>query len=268
MQLVENFSIYVTKHLCLEMLSPVCFSLDYSHSKDYSFSSWFFWDFFFCFSPFISDFSVGTHVGYGTVNRKRGLNRVSFPLLFSSVPGNSGFAAIQSNPCAVADLCHRGESSAHHIPAAPGARGFCHWAVLPTDHFNPIAFLIIVSQSQAPMLCFCLCKRENIKDLGTFFHLWNLQRNSGLGTGFSPFLCLFCCRSDLWHVATACIICTGLANKYWPLLFHFQLVFLHYFGGFLLYSWEDKLLKSSAFSFLFFNHVGKNTKIKCSDAIP
>lgn len=175
MQLVENFSFYVTKHSCLEMLSPVCFSSEYSHSKDYSFSS-----FFSCFSPFINDFSVGTHVGYGIVNRKRGLHRVPFPPGFSSVPGNTGFAAVQSNPCAVADLCHRGESSAHPIRATPGARGFCHWVVLPTDHFNPIAFLIIVSQSQAPMLCFCLCKRENIKDPGTFFS--PMKSSKPLGT--------------------------------------------------------------------------------------
>lgn len=120
MQLIENF--YVTKHSCLEMLSPACFSEEYSHSKDYPFSSCF----FSCFSPFINDFSVGTPVGYGIVNRKRGLHRVSFPPVFSSVPGSSGFAAVQSNPCAVADLCHRGESSAHHIPATPGARGFSH----------------------------------------------------------------------------------------------------------------------------------------------
>lgn len=145
------------------------FSLDYSH---YSILLLLVFGFCFsCFLPFISDFSVGTHVGYGIVNRKRGLHRVSFALVFSSVPGSSSFAAVQSNPCAVADLCHRGESSAHLIPATPGTRGFCHTAVLPTDHFNPIAFLIIVSQSRAPMLCFCLCKRENIKDTGTFFHL-------------------------------------------------------------------------------------------------
>lgn len=167
MQLVENFSIYVTKHLFLEMLSSVCFSLYY---RLFFFLVFIFCLVFcFCFSPFVSDFSVGTHVGYGIVNRKRGLHRVSFPLVFCSVPDNHGFAAVQSNPRAVADLCHRGESSAHYIRAAPGARGFCHWAVLPTDHFNPIAFLIIGSQSQAPISCFCLCKRENIKDPGTFF---------------------------------------------------------------------------------------------------
>lgn len=117
----------------------------------------------------------------------------------------------------MADLCHMGESFAHHIPAMPGTQGFCQWAVLLTDHFNPIAFLINVLQLQAPVYFFFLSKRENIKDLWTFFHLWSFQSLSGLGSGFSLLFYSLWCRSDLWYVATACIIFTGLANKWWSL---------------------------------------------------
>lgn len=155
----------------------------------------------------------------------------------------------------MADLCHMGESFAHHIPATPGTQGFCQWAVLLTDHFNPIAFLINVAQLQAPMVSwgfFFLSKRENIKDLWTFFHLWSFQSHSGLGTGFSPFFYSLWCRSDLWYVATACIICTGLANKCWSLPFSISNLPFPVTLGFLMErinDWSHRL-------FFFFNHRG------------
>lgn len=112
MQLVENFSFYVTKHSCLEMLSPVCFSSEYSHSKDYSFSS-----FFSCFSPLINDFSVGTHVGYGIVTGKEDYIEFHFHRVSPLCPAIPALLRYKAIPVQW-QIYATGESPLH-IPSVP-----------------------------------------------------------------------------------------------------------------------------------------------------